>query len=85
MRKILVSFLIGLFLFAQLVSAAVSFDLNNVRAVINSESTVQVEKNIIFDASQSFLPDEKAQTSYSWDFGDNSGYQTGVEVVHSYA
>ncbi len=85
MRKILVSFLIGLFLFPQLVSAAVSFDLNNVRAVINSESTVQVEKNIIFDASQSFLPDEKAQTSYSWDFGDNSGYQTGVEVVHSYA
>ncbi len=84
MRKILVSFLIGLFLLPQVASAAVSFDLNNVRAVIRSESTVQVEKNIIFDASQSFLPDEKAQTSYLWDFGDNSGTQTGVEVVHSY-
>lgn len=84
MRKIFAGFLLSLFLFPQLVSATVSFDLNNVRAVINSGGNVQVGKNIILDASQSFLPDPDAEASYVWDFGDNSGSQTGVEVVHSY-
>jgi len=83
MRKLLLSLLIGLFLFPQ-ASKAVTFDLNDVRAVIDSNDTVKVGKNIILDASQSFAPDEEAPITYTWDFGDGSVKKKGVEVVHSY-
>lgn len=83
MRKLFLSLLIGFFLFPG-ISKAVTFDLNNVRAVINAENSVQVGKNIIMDASQSFLPDETLPASYEWDFGDDSPVTSGVEVVHSF-
>ena len=84
MRKLLLSFLIGLFLLPQFASAAVTFDFNKVRAVIDADNIVQVEKNIIFDASKSFAPDEEAPVYYEWDFGDGSSRETGIEVVHSF-
>ena len=85
MRKLLLSLLIGFFLFPQFVNAAVTFDFNEVRAVIAANDIVQVEKNIILDASQSFVPDEEAPVYYEWDFGDGSLRGTGIEVVHSYS
>ena len=84
MRKLLIFFLIGLFLLPSTVSAAVTFDLNDVRAVINADDIVQVDKNIILDASQSFAPDENKSIFYEWDFGDGSPIERGIEAVHSY-
>lgn len=83
MRKLLLTLLIGLLFFPG-VTKAVTFDLNNVRAVINAESDVEVEKNIIMDASQSFVPDENLPVKYEWDFGDETPSVDGVEVVHSF-
>lgn len=75
--------LAGLFLFPYSVSA-VSFDLNDVRAVIDANDIVQVKKNIIMDGSKSFVPDEESPVTYEWDFGDRSPIERGAEVVHSY-
>ena len=66
------------------ITKAVTFDLNNVRAVINAESSVQVDKNIIMDGSQSFVPDDSLPVTYEWDFGDGTPTANGVEVVHSF-
>lgn len=84
MRKLLLFFFIGFFLLPGLAKAAVTFDLNHVRAVIDANDIVQVGKNIIMDASQSFAPDEEEAAVYEWDFGDSSPKMTGVEVVHSF-
>ena len=84
MRKFLLSLFIGFFILPHTVHAAVTFDLNDIRAVINADDVVQVEKNIILDASQSFTPDEEAPITYNWDFGDEGLQESGVEVVHSY-
>ncbi len=84
MRKFLFSLLIAFFLLPHTASAAVTFDLNDIRAVIDADDVVQVGKNIILDASQSFLPDEEIPAQYEWDFGDGSPEGTGVEVVHFY-
>lgn len=83
MRNFLFSLLAGLFLFPYSASA-VSFDLNDVRAVIDANDIVQVKKNIIMDGSKSFVPDEDLPVTYEWDFGDGSPAEQGAEVVHSY-
>lgn len=87
MRKFFLTFLTFLILFPQVASAAVTFpqDLNKVRAVIDANEIVQVNKNIILDASKSFIPDEELAVTYEWTFGDESQSERGIEVVHSYA
>ncbi len=52
-------------------------------AVINSEDTTAIDGNMIFDASQSYIPNEKEEYKYEWDFGDGNKDQ-GIEVLHSY-
>ena len=84
MRKFITSLLIGFFLLPSIANAAVTFDINNIRAVINADDVVKVNKNIILDGSQSFAPDEDITVNYEWDFGDDSLKQIGAEVVHSY-
>lgn len=55
------------------------------RAVIKAKEFVEVDKSIIFDASQSFVvPKEGQNTLYNWDFGDGN-QDIGAEVVHTYA
>ncbi len=85
MKKLFLSLLASIILLPQFVSAAVTFDLNKVRAVIEANDIVQVNKNIILDASKSFVPDKKIIVDYSWDFGDKKGKGRGAEVVYSYA
>ena len=84
MRKLFLSLIIGITAFPQFGVAAVTFNMNDLRAVIESENIVQVSKNIIFDASKSFAPDEDAEAIYEWDFGDGSAAKKGVEAVHTY-
>jgi len=84
MRNFILPIIIGLFLFPNVVNAAVSFDFNNVRAVIDANDIVRVDKNIILDASKSFTPNENLPVTYEWDFGDGTSKKEGIEVVHSY-
>lgn len=54
------------------------------KAIIKAKDFVEVNKRIIFDASESFAVAVKGQNvSYSWDFGDGKTGK-GVEVVHTY-
>lgn len=53
------------------------------QAQIEANSSAGVEKNIVFDASKSILPEDPAQAGYLWDFGDGTKSQ-GVNVTHSY-
>ena len=68
----------------KLALAAVSFDMNELRAVIQANDIVQVNKNIIFDASNSFIPDPKEPAAYEWDFGDSTPLVKTIEAVHTY-
>lgn len=70
--------------FAQ--TAEVSSDLNiPPKAVIKAKDFVEVEKSIIFDASQSFSPVTAGESvTYNWDFGDGNK-DIGSEVVHTYS
>lgn len=52
-------------------------------AVINAEEAVEQNKSVIFDASQSFIPEKNKEISYLWDFGDGNKNE-GQEVLHSY-
>ncbi len=52
--------------------------------VVSADSSVQVNRSIIFDASGTATTDENMDLSYEWFFGDGNRQQ-GVEVVHSYA
>lgn len=52
-------------------------------AVINARDSVQINKNIIFDASKSTHPNLEATINYSWEFGDGNK-KDGAEVVHTY-
>lgn len=53
-------------------------------AIITSTDSVELEKNIIFDATKSTHPDPEKELSFSWDFGDGNKKQ-GAEVVHTYS
>jgi len=75
-------------LFLPLVVSAQTVDLTDeaepkLEVRINSEDFVHVNRNIIFDASESSLLDIKFEPSYSWQFGD-SYFDSAVEVVHQY-
>lgn len=52
-------------------------------AVITASSSVQQNKNIIFDATKSTHTSTDANITYNWDFGDGNKKQ-GPEVVHNY-
>ena len=56
---------------------------SDLSAVIQADTSVEVNRNIIFDASSSFLPDPEKKISYEWDFGDGNKDE-GIEVVHTY-
>lgn len=50
---------------------------------ITTQSTIEVGKSTIFDASKSFIPDPAVETRYEWDFGDGNKNE-GIEVLHAY-
>ena len=52
-------------------------------AVIKSEDTNSVKGNMIFDASQSYMPENEEEYKFEWDFGDGNRDQ-GIEAPHSY-
>lgn len=52
--------------------------------IITASDSVEINKNIIFDASKSTNPNPEVELSYTWDFGDGNKKE-GVEVVHSYS
>ncbi|QQR83456.1 PKD domain-containing protein [Candidatus Peregrinibacteria bacterium] len=85
MKKWLSGLLMAFFLFPSVASAQLSFNLNTVRPIIKANEIVQVGKNIILDASQSFLPDKEVPAVYEWNFGDSTPTDTGVEVVHTFS
>jgi len=53
------------------------------QSVINTLETSEINKSSIFDASQSFIPENNKETTYKWDFGDGNKNE-GVEVLHTY-
>ena len=83
MKKLLISILLTLFIFPTIASA-VRFDVNQLRAIIEANDIVQVNKNIIFDASQSFILNTDEPIKYEWDFGDNADTKNEEEAVHMY-
>lgn len=52
-------------------------------AVINGQDSVQINKNIIFDATKTTYTEPDANITYSWEFGDGNKKE-GAEVVHTY-
>jgi hypothetical protein len=56
---------------------------SDLKAAIQADTSLEANKNIIFDASTSFIPDPEREITYEWDFGDGNSDQ-GVEVVHTY-
>ncbi|MBN1258863.1 PKD domain-containing protein [Candidatus Peregrinibacteria bacterium] len=81
MKKILAVLFLSFFVFAS-ISMAIGFD-RELRPVISAKNNVRVEKNIIFDASSSFVLDGPEPVFYTWDFGDGT-YERGANVVHTY-
>ncbi len=82
MRKLFLSILLSLILLPGM-THAVEFNVNEVRPVITGDDIVRVSKNIIFDASSTFLLDTDGVVSYQWDLGDGTVIY-GEEVVHTY-
>lgn len=82
MRKLFLSILISILLFPT-ISHAVEFDVTKIRPVITGDDIVRVNKNIIFDASSTFLLDTGEVVSYQWEMGDGTTI-FGEEVVHTY-
>jgi hypothetical protein len=52
-------------------------------AVINADDSVQINKNIIFDATKSTHPELGTNITYSCEFGYGNKKE-GSEVVHTY-
>lgn len=80
-KKIFLSVLLN-FCFYTLVARAEDIPL--LSAHISAVSDVEINKSIIFDASESSVSESMGQVTYEWFFGDGNRQQ-GVEVVHSYA
>ncbi len=53
------------------------------QAEIDVNSSAEVEKNVVFDASKSILPGDPAKAVYHWDFGDGTKKE-GVNLTHTY-
>ena len=83
MRKFFLSLLLVLILIPG-VCRAVEFDVGKIRPAITGDSIVRVSKNIIFDASSTFLLDTGDQVTYEWDMGDGTTIY-GEEAVHTYS
>ncbi len=83
MRKLFLSILISILLFPA-ISHAVEFDVSQIRPAITGDNIVRVSKNIIFDASSTFLLDADEEANYRWEMGDGTTI-VGEEVVHTYA
>jgi hypothetical protein len=83
MRKLLLSILLAL-VFIPGICQAVEFDVSEVRPVITGDDIVRVNRNIIFDASSSFVLDTGEEVSYQWEMGDGTAI-LGEEVVHTYS
>jgi len=82
MIKKIISLLMGAFVLAT--NLGIAFAENSIsEAVISSDDVFAIKKNVVFDASQSFLPETNTKYSYEWDFGDGNRNE-GVEVLHSY-
>lgn len=82
MRRLFWAFLIA-FLILPGVSRAVEFNVDEIRPVIAGDDVVRVEKNIIFDASSTFLLSAEEPVKYKWEMGDGTVLD-GEEVVHTY-
>ncbi|MBA4336778.1 hypothetical protein C0416_03325 [bacterium] len=53
------------------------------KAAIKAGDSIQLDKNIIFDASGTTHPNADANITYTWDFGDGNKKE-GREVVNTY-
>ncbi len=53
------------------------------QAQIEGNTSAEIEKNVIFDASKSILPGDPAKAVYRWDFGDGT-QKEGVNVAHTF-
>jgi len=82
MKKIL-SFLLGVLFLTPQIVLAVEFSVGDIRPIISGSEIVGVGKNIIFDASSTFLPSTDLPVIYEWDLGDGTTI-FGEEVVTSY-
>lgn len=52
--------------------------------IMTSRDSVEIDKNIIFDASKTINPNPDLELFYNWDFGDGNKKE-GIEVVHNYS
>ncbi len=84
MKKLLLSLLFALIILP-FSAKAVEFEVDSIRPIISGEDIVEVDKNIIFDASSTFLLDTEDPVTYIWDLGDDSAQVFGEEVVHTYS
>jgi len=57
--------------------------VTELQPVITSTDSVEIDKNIIFDASKTLSPDANKNLTFKWDFGDGNKDEGG-EVVHNY-
>lgn len=76
--------LLILILSANIVFAQTNIDNSALQPVITSSDSVEIEKNMIFDAAKTLNADLDSQLTFKWDFGDGNKDE-GVEVVHNYA
>lgn len=53
------------------------------QAQIEGNTSAEVEKNVIFDASKSTLPGDASKAVYRWNFGDGT-QKEGVNVAHTF-
>ena len=53
------------------------------KALIDTENESKLKSSKIFDASQSFIQENKESIKYEWDFGDGNKDE-GIQVLHSY-
>lgn len=83
-KKIAIVFCLILSILAALTAhAAEDEPINYLKAVINTDEAVEMERSTIFNASQSYIPDPDSDVLYEWDFGDGNRNE-GSEVLHSY-
>ena len=82
MKKLL--FLLTVLFFFPLAANAVEFNVNDLRPVIGGADIIGVDKNIILDASATFLPLPDQPATYEWNLGNGTTIY-GEEVVTSYS
>jgi PKD repeat protein len=93
MKKILITILSSFLILSTVTASALAQEPEEninpetvnkyLQAVINVDEGLEVGKNSIFDASQSFVPEKTESVFYEWDFGDGNKNE-GVEVFHTY-